>query len=148
LVETASRLVEEKKELTKSVRAFRQQALQKQAAEWVSSAEEYEGFRLIVRVVPEVGPAELRSVAVSFVAEPERVALLGAKADGRAHLVFGRSPDVERLDMATLLRQTVSKVEGRGGGSPQLAQGGGPRMDGLEEALEKARKAVRELSGQ
>jgi alanyl-tRNA synthetase len=142
LVETASRLVAEKKELTKSLRAFRRQTLEKQAAGWVSKAESHRGFKLVVRVVPDVTPAELRSMVVSLAAEPARVALLGARAEGRAHLVFGRSPDVNGLDMAATLGQAVAKVNGRGGGSPQVAQGGGPRLDGLEEALEVARKIV------
>ncbi len=146
LVDTASRLVEEKKELTKSLQAFREQALQSQAAEWISNAESRKGFTLVVRVVPDVTPAELRRTAVYVTAERSRVALLGALADERAHLVFGRSPDVEGLDMSAILRQAVPIVEGRGGGSAEIAQGGGPLLDGLEKALETAKKIVRESS--
>ncbi len=142
LVNTASRLVDEKKELTKSLQAFREQALQSQAAEWVSNAESREGLKLVVRVVPDVTPAELRRTAVYVTTGPARVALLGALAEARAHLVFGKSPDVEGPDMSAILRQVVPIVEGRGGGSPEIAQGGGPRLDGLEKALETASRIV------
>jgi alanyl-tRNA synthetase len=67
--------------------------------------------------------------------------LLGAIEGGRAHLVFGSSENIE-ADMGALLKAAAPLVEGRGGGSSRIAQGGGPRTEGLAAALEKARWSV------
>ena len=66
----------------------------------------------------------------------------GARSEGRAHLIFARSKDAPTADMSALLREALPSVEGKGGGSPHIAQGGGPRLDGLEEALAGARRSL------
>ena len=66
------------------------------------------------------------------------IVLLGAVEGGRAHLVFGSSEDIA-ADMGALLKAAAPLVDGRGGGSSRIAQGGGPRTEGLGAALEKAR---------
>jgi alanyl-tRNA synthetase len=46
-------------------------------------------------------------------------------------------------DIPGLLRQAVTSLGGRGGGKGDLAQGGGDRLDLLDEALAAAARAVR-----
>jgi alanyl-tRNA synthetase len=92
--------------------------------------------------VPEVGPAELRAAATALTSKPGRVVLLGSLEGGRAHLVFGCSEGMD-ADMGALLKAAAPSVEGRGGGSSRIAQGGGPRTEGLAAALEKAVSLLR-----
>jgi alanyl-tRNA synthetase len=40
--------------------------------------------------------------------------------------------------MGALLKETMSKLGGRGGGSKDMAQGGAPKPEGLEAALAEA----------
>jgi alanyl-tRNA synthetase len=98
--------------------------------------------KLLVKVVPDVGPAELRAAATALTSKPGRVVLLGSIEGGRAHLVFGCSESVE-ADMGALLKAAAPEVQGRGGGSARIAQGGGPRTEGLPAALEKAASLLR-----
>jgi alanyl-tRNA synthetase len=142
LVETATKLVEEKKGLAKSIQALREALLQHRASSWLSDAETTARFKLIVREVTDVTPAELRLLAIFITKERSQMALLGARADGRAHLVFARSADTIQIDMAGLLQDVLPLVGGRGGGSLHIAQGGGPKLDGLNQALERARDTV------
>jgi len=99
------------------------------------------GITSVVQRVEDVTPAELRLLANYLVKETGRIACLGCVADERAHLVFGRSRELT-VDMAALLRQCLGAVEGKGGGSPHMAQGGGPRIAGLDEALDSARRSL------
>jgi alanyl-tRNA synthetase len=110
-----------------------------QVEDWMSDSAD---GKLLVKVVPDVGPAELRSAATALTGKPGRVVLLGSIEGGRAHLVFGCSESVE-ADMGALLKSAAPLVEGRGGGSTRMAQGGGPRTEGLPAALEKAASLVR-----
>jgi alanyl-tRNA synthetase len=89
---------------------------------------------------PLAGAAGLRAVAQALAARG-RVALLGGVEGDRAQLCFAR-PRGPGPNLGAALREAVALLEGKGGGSPDLAQGGGPRADGLDAALSLARDAV------
>lgn len=98
-----------------------------------------------IRVVKMVSAAEsvdgLKSIAQRITQMPGAVVLFGSTANGSAQLVFARSADVS-LDASKFLREVLPEVEGRGGGMPALAQGGGKRPDNLERALNMAAEAI------
>ena len=142
LVETATKLAEEKKGLAKQIQSLREELLQNRAENWLEEAEQIADFKVLVREVEDVNPGELRLLTIFLTKDPSRVALLGARAQGRAHLVFGCSANTPGMDMAALLRKVVPSVNGNGGGSPHMAQGGGPLLSGLAEALDAAKRTL------
>jgi alanyl-tRNA synthetase len=85
---------------------------------------------------PLASPAGLKAVAQALAARG-RVALLGCVEGGRAHLCFAR-PRGAGPHVGEMLRESVAIVGGKGGGSPDLAQGSGPELGRLEEALAAA----------
>jgi alanyl-tRNA synthetase len=86
--------------------------------------------------------ADLRVLAARLVALAPCVALLGSRAE-KAHLVFAQSEGLPH-DIPALLRGALALVGGRGGGRGNLAQGGGDRVEALDEALAAAARSVRE----
>ncbi|TDI47815.1 MAG: phosphoesterase [Acidobacteria bacterium] len=141
LVETAQKLQDERKSMGKELTRLRSEALASSAEAWMHDADAIGDVHVLAREITGVGPAELRAIAMELAAQPGRVLLLGAIDDGRAHLVFARSIDVD-APMGELLRGSVGRVGGRGGGSPQVSQGGGPDTQRLREALEDARSTL------
>lgn len=90
----------------------------------------------------EAWPAEeLRELATRLVLLEPCVALLASRA-GKAHLVFAQSDGLGH-DIPGLLRDAAAVVGGRGGGKGSLAQGGGERVERLDEALAQAAARVR-----
>jgi alanyl-tRNA synthetase len=85
--------------------------------------------------------ADLRLLAQKLTGLAASVALLGSRAD-KAHLVFAQSAGLGH-DIPGLLRQAVTSLGGRGGGKGDLAQGGGERLDLLDDALAAAARVVR-----
>jgi alanyl-tRNA synthetase len=79
----------------------------------------------------------LRAVAQGLAAQG-RTALLGAVEEGRGVLCFARPKGASGPTMGELLREAVALLGGKGGGSPELAQGGGPEGARLEAALDAA----------
>ena len=47
-------------------------------------------------------------------------------------------------DMNALMRDACAMLDGRGGGKPDMAQGGGRKVGKLEEALETAARLLEE----
>ncbi len=141
LVATAERLQEERKTTAKQLARVKGELLRLGVEDWMRDASTVDGLLLLTKVVPDTTPAELRSAATELTAKPGRIVLLGAVADGRAHLVFSCSEGVS-ADMGALLKKSLETVEGRGGGSARVAQGGGPRTEGLSEALDRAQKEL------
>ena len=94
-----------------------------------------DGTRLIAQFV-EADAALLRELTSRLIEQPGVIALMGAKANGQASYVFGRSADVN-ADMGALLRDSARAHGGKGGGRPDFAQGGGS-----EEMLATARQSL------
>jgi len=92
----------------------------------------------VVTHVFEARDAEfLKRVAHALIAHSQTIALLGSRENDAARLVFARSPDAPG-DMNALMREACVLLDGRGGGRPDMAQGGGKNVAKLEEALERA----------
>ncbi len=95
----------------------------------------------VVVAVFDGWPAEeLRLLATQIVALAPSVALLGSRSD-KAHLVFAQSEGLPH-DVPALLKAAVEHLGGRGGGRGNLAQGGGDRLERLDEALARARASL------
>jgi alanyl-tRNA synthetase len=73
------------------------------------------------------GIEKLKILASKICSRPGTVALLADEAD-QLRVVFARSAD-GKADMSVLLKKTLDRFGGRGGGRPNLAQGGGLTAD-------------------
>jgi alanyl-tRNA synthetase len=96
---------------------------------------------LVVAAFDGWPPADLRALATRIVETAPSVALLGSRTD-KAHLVFAQSEGLPH-DVPALLKAAVESIGGRGGGHGNVAQGGGDRLDRLDDALAAAAAAVR-----
>jgi len=128
--QVASQMLEEHKELNRRIRALEELAAEVEAEKLLAAA--IEG---VVKHVFEGRDAEsLKKLAHALVAHPGTVALLASRDKDTARLVFARSADA-RGDMSALMREACATLEGRGGGRPEMAQGGGKRLDLLDDTL-------------
>ncbi len=120
----------ENKQLRTDLRAARGALLVTEAAELLAGAEPVGGRRLITAAWADRDPAELKTLAAHLVAAPGTIALLGAAGE-KAQIVAARAADLPGPDMAAVLRRVIDALggEGRGGGRPDFAQGGGMRAD-------------------
>jgi alanyl-tRNA synthetase len=112
-------------------------------------------FRIWTYRAPDgTSAADLRELALRgrSTARPDMgVGMLGAAVeDGRVALVSVVNDRARELGLTAraLLDSALPAVEGRGGGKDDIAQGGGTRADGLDDAFAAAQAAVAALAGE
>ena len=82
----------------------------------------------------------MRALAQALAARG-RTALLGAREGARAFLCFAR-PKGPGPDLGALLREAAAGLGGKGGGSPDLAQGGGSEVGKVGEVIAEAARKI------
>jgi alanyl-tRNA synthetase len=87
------------------------------------------------------GIEKLKTLATKICVRPGIVALFADESD-QLRVVFARSSDGS-ADMNVLLKKTVDRFGGRGGGRPNLAQGGGLVADSSDAVLRFAAELLR-----
>jgi len=146
----AAQLVEENKELRRQVRALEEveagveaERLWSAASVGLDETRVADGTRVadamrVVKHVFENRDAEfLKRVAHALISHSRTIALLGSRENDAARLVFARSPDAPG-DMNGVMREACALLDGRGGGKPDMAQGGGKNVARLAEAIDAA----------
>ncbi|MDT5059915.1 MAG: alanyl-tRNA synthetase [Acidobacteriota bacterium] len=139
-----ARLLEENKQLTRRARALEEVAAHAEAEELLMEATLLnDGIKLCARVFEDRDAESLKMLSLALIAHPKTVALLGSREQEAARLVFARSADASG-DMNALMRSSCELLEGRGGGRPDMAQGGGRKLEKLNEAIETAARHLTE----
>ena len=135
-----TRLIEENKRLSRRVRELDQIACRVEAAGLLK--EQVAGGSFIVnKIFPDRDAESLKHLALALIAQPKVIALLGSRDGETARLVFARSTDAAG-DMNAAMRKACEVIDGRGGGKPEMAQGGGKNVAALDEALRVAQQVV------
>jgi alanyl-tRNA synthetase len=135
------RAIQENKALKKRARELLELATAAEAAEMLKATEATRGFKIIQAVFEGRDFEEARLLASKIVQAEPAVALLGSKEGGAARLVFARSQSLD-FNMGQLLSEACQVLGGRGGGKPDLAQGGGPAADKLDDAIKLAAEKI------
>jgi alanyl-tRNA synthetase len=118
------RLQDNLRETQRSLKAASGRLLEADAAELLATAEARGGARVVAQVLAGREAGELRQLAGLLTRQPGVIALLAAPGGERASVVFARSEDVD-ADMNALLKGALATLNGgKGGGQPNLAQGG------------------------
>lgn len=138
----AAQLVEENKELHRRVRMLEEAAAGFEAEKLLSSAQtSSDGTRVVTHAFEGRDVEFLKKLARALIANSQMIVLLGSHDKDTARLVFARSSDV-LADMSDLMRDACTLLDGRGGGKPEMAQGGGKNVAKLNEALKWSARSL------
>src|SRR5215468_9522782 len=125
----------------RALRKQREQSLEElaeaQAAALLAETSAIDGRKVVTRAFSEREMNFIKLLAQKLTRLDTKVIALLGSTSPQPSLVFAQSAGLTN-DMGSLLKQTVSTFGGRGGGSKDMAQGGIPSADGIEEALKYA----------
>ena len=133
-------------ELKQSLRELKQSTnllLDYEAPLLLADAVMFGEIRIVSKGYEERDANDLRGLATRLTENDNLIVLIGTSGD-KAHLVYARSKNLP-YDMSTLLNVSLSQLgDGRGGGRPDLAQGGGIPVSvaSLEDVLSQAVKRL------
>jgi alanyl-tRNA synthetase len=137
-----ARLIEENKKLTRRVRELDEIACHVEAQNilnaWRLEAGDSPAAPLVIsRIFDDRDADSLKHLALALIAQPNVIALLASRDHDTVRLVFARSGDTPG-DMNALIRKACEMIDGRGGGKPDIAQGGGKNVAALGDAIDAA----------
>jgi alanyl-tRNA synthetase len=77
------------------------------------------------------------------VSVPKVIVLFGVKSEDKANLLFMCSKDLTIISMDALLKDAITLIDGKGGGSAFSAQGGGKNNNNLDSSLDYAYSKIK-----
>ena len=104
----------------------------------IDSASKLNDISVVIKTYNDENLKYVSKVASKITEVENTIALIGVKHEDTVNLIFASSKDLKKVNMNNLLKDAMTLVDGRGGGSPSLAQGGGKNNGNLETALDYA----------
>ena len=129
------------KDLNQTINQLEAKIAQAEVANIYDQVQEINGIRLITAEVQVSGMDQLRQMADDWKTKDQSdVLVLGAKIGEKANLIAAvKDPLVkEGLKAGDLIKAIAPKVNGGGGGRPNMAQAGGSAPEKINEALQAA----------
>lgn len=147
LAQRVRKLLAHQKELEKEIERVKAQAMSRQFGPTGKDLREINGIKVLSQQVSADSPRDLRVMLDNLKDQIKSgVVVLGAEAeDGKAMLICGVTKDLtDRFNAGEIIKTLSAKVGGKGGGRPDMAQGGGPEIGRIGEALESVFEMVQE----
>ncbi len=135
-----ARLEEQEREARRQVEGLRRRLLDAETPRLAAQAEQRNGYRLVFAVLEDYDAGNMRYIAQQLLQNAGLVVLLGV-TEPSAQFCMGRSADLP-LDMRQVLREAGAGLNVRGGGKPEMVQGGGLAPEALPLLLQRAADAL------
>ena len=141
LPQQARKSLDDVRSLRKQLEQSQDELATAETANLLAETPESHGCKLVVRTFSDRDLNFLKLLAQKLTRQSPAVISLLATESPQPALVFAQSPG-QPHDMGKLLKETLAKLGGRGGGSKDLAQGGAPTAQGLDAALAAAAQSL------
>jgi len=142
--ERVKRLLDENRQKDREVESYKAKLLSTKSGDLLEGMKEIGGIMVLAREVDADSPRDLREYA-DRIRDKLRsgIAVLGAKNADKAMLICLVTKDLQdRFKAGDIIRRLSEKVGGKGGGRPDMAQGGGSRPEVLGEALQSVYEMI------
>jgi alanyl-tRNA synthetase len=141
--ERVERLVEELREKEKEIERLKEEITSRRVEEAIQAALERDGVKMISLYVPDAKAEELRRVTDLIRGKVKScIALVGSTEDAKGMLVVAVTKDLQnRYNAGKIVRNLTERFSGKGGGGPNIAQGGIPG-DKVLDALNRLKDVL------
>ncbi len=146
VVDKVSALRQENRDLEKEIVRLKAKLASGAGSDITASAIEVAGIKLLAKHLDDADPKTLRDTADQVKNKiGSGVVVLATVADEKVALVTGVTKDLtDRVKAGELMAHLAAQVGGKGGGRPDMAQGGGTNPAALPAALDSVTSWVSE----
>ncbi len=143
------RLISTVKEQEKEIARLKEMLAASKAKDVSSEIREVAGIKVLSKKVDGMNIDELRNFGDSLRSRiGSGIVSVGAEVDGNAAILVMVTKDLaDKFNARDIINEIAGLVDGRGGGRPDMAQAGGKRPEGLNEALNKVAEVVEKMAG-
>ncbi|QKQ24389.1 alanine--tRNA ligase [Candidatus Ruthia endofausta] len=144
VVEKVTQLIKQQKELEKQIAIFQKQLASNQGDDLVGQVQEVKGIKLLSTVVEGASGKDLRDIADKLKDKLGSVVIVLAVVNNdKVSLVVGVTKDLTKQYQAgKILNHVAEQIGGKGGGRPDMAQGGGTQPEHLTKALASVKSLI------
>lgn len=132
----STRVFEQQKALEKEIAELKSELLQVELEKAIEQSIDWSGHRLVKQIYQQRPMQELQQLAKSITQKSDNVVVfLISETEEKLQVVCARSEDVS-LNMKEFMKSILPLINGKGGGSETMAQGGGEKLLSPEALLE------------
>ncbi|WNO10371.1 alanine--tRNA ligase [Teredinibacter sp. KSP-S5-2] len=136
LVEKLEQLVIQSRALEKEIAALKGKLASASADDWLNEAQDIQGIKVLVKTLDGADPKSLRDTLDQLKNKLGSSVVVLATASDKVSIVAGVSKDVTgKVKAGDIMKFVAPQVGGKGGGRPDMAQGGGTDIAALPQAM-------------
>lgn len=147
LVTKANQLAKLNRDQEREIEQLKMKLANSSGSDLTSQTVDIAGIKLLAVKLDGMDPKNLRAMADQLKDKlGSAVIVLGTSSEGKVALVCGVTKDLTgRVQAGKLLGYIAEQVGGKGGGRPDMAQGGGSQPENLDAALASAANWIENL---
>lgn len=118
-----------------------------QVKELIDNAKTVGEFKIIKSIFDNENLKYINNLTSKLVETPNTITLMAVKSEDKVNLIFACTKGIKEIKVNEVLKDAISLINGKGGGSPFMAQGAGKNNANLDGALDYAFNKIKEMIG-
>lgn len=137
-INSISKLSNDLKNLADENRQIKSEIGEYQIKDMIKEAKSIGNLYVVTKIYDGGDVKHISKIAEKITLNEDMVVLFAIKFEDKVNLIFASSKNINTISMNDLLKDTITLINGRGGGSKFMAQGGGKNSSNLQGAMDYA----------
>lgn len=141
-INSINKLSNDLKNLLDENRQIKMEISEYQIKDMIKEAKSVGNICVVTKIYDGGDIKYISKVAEKITLNDNMIVLFAIKSEDKSNLIFAASKNINNISMSDLLKDAISLIDGRGGGSRFMAQGGGKNSSNLQGAMDYALRKV------
>ncbi|OGL42589.1 MAG: hypothetical protein A2161_08830 [Candidatus Schekmanbacteria bacterium RBG_13_48_7] len=139
--EICQKMKKENLSLIKKQNELKDQLIPVEAESLLQEADRTGEIILVQRLFNDKSRDEINKLVGYLMKSKQSIIMLATLVDAKIHVVFAKGKEIP-LDMRLYLKYFLDQIDGKGGGRPEMAQGGGTGTDKIPELFTELKNMI------
>lgn len=141
-INSISKLSNDLKNLADENRQIKSEIGEYQIKDMIKEAKSIGNLYVVTKIYDGGDVKHISKIAEKITLNEDMVVIFAIKFEDKVNLIFASSKNINTISMNDLLKDTITLIDGRGGGSKFMAQGGGKNSSNLQGAMDYALRKI------